>query len=49
LICSCYIVYGITAFIVVEYFYFVVTACQHIARTLNIRIFHMFDPKQVKR
>jgi hypothetical protein len=39
----------VTGFIVVEYFHFVVTACIHIARTLNIRVFHVFDPKNLKK
>lgn len=46
---SCWVVYGITALIVVEYFLFVTTACSHIAKTLNIRVFHVFDPKQIKK
>jgi hypothetical protein len=48
-ICGCTVVYAITGFIVLEYLYFVTTACQHIARTLNISIFSVFDPKHVKR
>lgn len=42
-------IYAITAFVVAEYFYFVTTASRHIAKVLNIRIFHVFDPKQVKK
>jgi hypothetical protein len=42
-------VHLVTGFIVVEYFHFVVTACIHIARTLNIRVFHVFDPKNLKK
>jgi hypothetical protein len=43
------VVYGITGFIVLEYFHFVVTACQHIASALGISIFHVFDPKVKKQ
>jgi hypothetical protein len=43
------VVYGVAAFAVIEYFVFVVSASQHIARILDIRILHVFTPKTEKK